>query len=115
MSSQSYQSYSSSTSYTTSSGGGRTTGQAYSQQAQSDSSGTRVKNTSQTLGEPPVSEYRQYDPQGRQLVEGQSSGGADRRIEGSRVEDVTDEQEREVGRKYEERMEDEYAKREGGA
>jgi hypothetical protein len=47
---------------------------------------------------------------------------AGRRVEGTetadrrRIEDVTDQEEqKENDRKYEERMEDEYAKREGGA
>jgi hypothetical protein len=56
------------------------------------------------LGEPVVEETSYYDAEGRpvQSVEG---GG-----ERGRIEDVTDEQ---PG--YEERMGDEYAKREGGA
>ena len=49
------------------------------------------------------------------MVEGHGNGGGDRRLEGSRVEDVTDEREREAARLYQERIEDEYAKREGGA
>lgn len=68
---------------------------------------------SQNLGEPPVSETRQYDAHGRPMVADSGFGNSDRRLEGSRVEDVTDE--REAARRYEERIEDEYAKREGGA
>jgi hypothetical protein len=59
-----------------------------------------------------VQETRHYDPQGRELLEGPGGAGASRRIE-----DVSDTQasQAEKDALYEERMEEEYAKREGGA
>lgn len=59
-----------------------------------------------------MQDTRYYDSQGRpvQGIEGNGSG-SDR----ARIEDVTDEEQKENDRLYEERMEDEYAKREGGA
>jgi hypothetical protein len=63
-----------------------------------------------------VQETRHYDSQGRELLEG--SGGADA---SRRIEDVSGQQQAEKDTQaerdalYEERMEDEYAKREGGA
>ena len=67
------------------------------------------------MGEPVVSETRRYDGQGRPVLESSTASGGDRRIEGARVEDVTDQKDDEATRRYEERIEDEYAKREGGA
>jgi hypothetical protein len=76
--------------------------------------------TAQQLGQPAVQESRYYDAEGRQILEGgrvlgQSvqSGASEQR----RIEDVSEEPQRGVQkeREYEERMEDEYAKREGGA
>jgi hypothetical protein len=103
--SQSTYSYSSSSySSSTSSRDGQRSGHAYAETAHSNPSGTTVNRRSQNLGEPVVEETSYYDAEGRpvQSVEG---GG-----ERGRIEDVTDEQ---PG--YEERMGDEYAKREGGA
>lgn len=93
-------SYSSFTSSSTSNG--QTTGQRYEQHSSSNPNGTTVHTTSQNLGEAPVRQTTQYDATGRQL-EGNTSGAG-------RIEDVTD-----ADRKYEEAIEDEYAKREGGA
>jgi hypothetical protein len=76
--------------------------------------------TAQQLGRPAVQESRYYDAEGRQILEdgrvlGQSvqTAGSEQR----RIEDVSEEPQRgmEKKREYEERMEDEYAKREGGA
>jgi hypothetical protein len=60
-----------------------------------------------------VQETRHYDSQGRELLEGSGGKGAGRRIEDVSG-DVSDKQ-AERDALYEERMEDEYAKREGGA
>ena len=68
-----------------------------------------MKSASQNLGEPAVQEERRYDSEGRELLGGGDGASADRRIE-----DVSDEQ-REKDRQYEEAIEEEYAKREGGA
>lgn len=79
------------------------------QTSQTDSSGTTVKSASQNLGQPIVQEERHFDPQGRELLSGADGGSANRRIE-----DV-DEAQRQRDKEYEERIEEEYAKREGGA
>ncbi|KAL1303951.1 hypothetical protein AAFC00_000401 [Neodothiora populina] len=112
--SSSYTSFSSSSS---SSNNGRMSGQAYMSQSSSDPRGTTVRTVSHTLGEPSVEETRHYDNQGRELLSAHSAPGADqRRIQDIEVEDVTDQlDETEADKKYREAMEDEYAKREGGA
>jgi hypothetical protein len=80
------------------------------QQTFSDNSGTTVNQASQNMGEPIVQSTRRYDAQGREMVHG-GAASAQRRIE-----DVSDDaQQAQRDREYEERMEDEYAKREGGA
>ena len=61
------------------------------------------------MGQPMVAEERRFDSQGREQLSDVDRGGANRRIE-----DVTDEQ-KEKDREYEERIEEEYSKREGGA
>lgn len=66
-----------------------------------------MRTTTQNLGERPVTQTHQYDSQGRELVGDNTSGDSNRRIE-----DVS---QSEADPLYEERMEDEYAKREGGA
>lgn len=79
-----------------------------------DPSGTKVYRKMQNAGEAPVEEQLEYDSAGRHL---QDAGPATA-IEGGRVEDVTDadeERQRELDRMYKERMEIEYAKREGSA
>lgn len=103
--SSSYTSSSTSYSSTTINGETKSTGQQSVERAETDASGnTTVKSTTQVLGEPPVEETKTYDSSGRQL-EGSNDGS-------KRIEDVTQD---ENDRKYEEAMEDEYAKREGGA
>ncbi|KUJ08340.1 uncharacterized protein LY89DRAFT_691192 [Mollisia scopiformis] len=111
-------SYSSSTSFSwsASSNSGQT-GHAYQQTRSSNPSGTTIHTRAQRLGEPIIQETRRFDAEGRQILEdgrtlgqrGNGWGNVDRRIE-----DVSDDQ-KERDRAYEERMEDEYAKREGGA
>ncbi|KAI4187040.1 MAG: hypothetical protein L6R41_003066 [Letrouitia leprolyta] len=95
----SYSSYSSQ-SYSSSSDG---TGHSHSEAIVSDPSGTTIHRTSQEAGQPAVSETTRLPAGGTATV----GGGAD---SGRRIEDVTD-----ADREYEKRMEDEYAKREGGA
>ncbi|KAI1381988.1 hypothetical protein F4677DRAFT_400475 [Hypoxylon crocopeplum] len=113
MSSNSYSS--SSVSYSTSTThNGETTQSRYTEHTESDPSGTTKHVASQRTGEPVHHERLDYDASGHLVSsEGRAVGGSgvdpDRRIE-----DVSDEQ-REKDRLYEERMEDEYAKREGGA
>ncbi|KAF2763102.1 hypothetical protein EJ05DRAFT_472040 [Pseudovirgaria hyperparasitica] len=104
--SSSYSYSSSSFSSSTSTSNGQTTGQAYREESSSNLDGTTVRTTTQNLGEKPVSETRQYDAQGRQLVGDTATRGQ------GKIEDISEE---EADKIYRERMEDEYAKREGGA
>ncbi|KAH7125661.1 hypothetical protein B0J11DRAFT_528976 [Dendryphion nanum] len=78
-----------------------------SQQSYSDPSGTHVQRSSQNPGQAPVKERIEYDSSGRRVEEVGKKG---------RIEDVTDRDEQSSrDREYEEKMEEEYAKREGGA
>ncbi|KAF2833806.1 hypothetical protein CC86DRAFT_15259 [Ophiobolus disseminans] len=96
-----------STSYSSSSVNGQT--KSHSETTYSDPSGTRVHRTSQNPGEAAREERFEVDNSGRR-VEG--SGATDQR----KIEDVTDQEEQKKNdKKYEENIEDEYAKREGGA
>ncbi|KAL8648844.1 MAG: hypothetical protein Q9226_005819 [Calogaya cf. arnoldii] len=83
------------------------TGNQYTEATISDPSGTTVHRSSQEAGQAAVSETSRIPPGGTAAV--QRGTDADRRIE-----DVTD-VDTDADRQYEERMEDEYAKREGGA
>ena len=106
----SYMSFSSS-SYTTSSSsnGGQPHTQSYSQTANYNSrTGGNITRESRETGQPTLTETREIPVQGRVGT----SNGADT---SRRMEDVTDSEQAERDRQYEERMEDEYAKREGGA
>ena len=86
---------------------------SHSETTYSDPSGTRVYRKTQNPGEAPREERLEYDRTGRQLQDAGARVGA---IEERRIEDVTDEEsQKETDAKYEEKMEDEYAKREGGA
>ena len=93
-----FQSYSSS-SYSDSSGN------RYEENTYSNPSGTRTQRSTQEAGKPLVSETTTY-PSNRQV--GDTTGNQ------RRIEDVTDDP-NEADQQYEERIEDEYAKREGGA
>jgi hypothetical protein len=96
-----------STSYSSSSVNGQT--MTHSETTHSDPSGTRVHRTSQNPGEAAREERFKVDNSGRRVEGGDTSSQG-------RIQDVTDEEaQKENDRKYEERMEDEYAKREGGA
>ncbi|KAJ4357741.1 uncharacterized protein N0V89_002317 [Didymosphaeria variabile] len=73
----------------------------------SDPSGTKVHRSSQDPGQAARIEKLEYDNAGRRIEDAGARG---------RIEDVTDKEEQEQrNREYEERIEDEYAKREGGA
>lgn len=76
-------------------------GNAYTSATSSNPSGTTIHNTSQRAGQPATMETTK--------LPGQVTGGGVDNSKG-RIEDVTD-----ADRQYEEKMEDEYAKREGGA
>lgn len=89
--------------------GEQVSGSRQTKTSYSDDTGTTVKSASQNYGEPAVREEKHYDPQGRELLSGTDGAGQNRRIE-----DVSDEQ-KQRDREYEERIEEEYAKREGGA
>ena len=90
--------------------GGQPHQQSYTETANYDSrnGGSMIRESRET-GQPTLTETREIDPTGRQLGAG-STGGAQ-----TRIEDVTDSDQAARDRLYEERMEDEYAKREGGA
>ena len=104
MSSQNFSTFQSSSysSYSDSSGN------KYEEKTSSDPSGTTVNRTTQEAGQPAISETNRYPSGGggaaQQQVEGLNSQG--------RIEDVSD---ADADKRYEEAIEDEYAKREGGA
>jgi hypothetical protein len=87
MSSQFY-SYSSHTSYSTSSSSnGQRSGKTYQQTIHSDPSSTHVQTTSQKLGGPAIQDVRQYDSEGRPVLEGGRTLGARTREVGM-IEDI---------------------------
>ncbi|KAI0872554.1 hypothetical protein GGS24DRAFT_502698 [Hypoxylon argillaceum] len=100
--SYSYSFYSSSSS----TNGGRPQNTTYAERSITDNSGTTTERVRQLPGQQPVYESTER-PSGRHRVEG--TGGA-ASSQNHRITDVTD-----AEKQYEERMEDEYAKREGGA
>lgn len=93
---------------TSSSINGQTTSRT--QHTQSDNSGTRVYQSTQEPGQAPREERYEIDNSGRRIAEGSTSGSNQ-----GRIQDVTEEEQKENDRLYEERIEEEYAKREGGA
>lgn len=100
MSSRSYSTFQSS-SYSSSSD---SSGNTYTESTSSNPSGTTIHRTTQEAGQAPFSETTRVS----------AGGAAARQVENmdnsKRIEDVTD-----ADQSYEENMEDEYAKREGGA
>lgn len=99
-----------------SSSGGQTRGTTHTTQSYTDPSGTTVRTSSSKNGQPAIEETKHYDSSGRQLLEAPSNGNGSsnqRQIGDIEVEDVTDEVDADT--LYREKMEDEYAKREGGA
>ncbi|KIW81093.1 hypothetical protein Z517_04116 [Fonsecaea pedrosoi CBS 271.37] len=119
--------YSASTSYSMSSSTSSSTGgssnsnhaQRYSETLTSnDRDGTNIRRVAEETGRPTVSEETYIPPQ-RGSVAGSNSSTGGR----GRIEDVTDrdgdgdndDEQAERDREYEERIEEEYAKREGGA
>jgi len=102
---------------------GQVSGQHISQSTQTDRHGnTTINRSHQRLGEAAQQETRTYDKKGRQVLTGEVEEAPEKRIEtisaqasgGPTIEDVTDDQATR-DKQYEEAMEDEYAKREGGA
>lgn len=115
---------SSSSSSNTNNGPGRSEKQshAYSSEQHSGPQGTTVRTTTQDNDEPAVEETRHFNPSGREVPGDGDSRAPGRTLEGSttgnvqgRVDDVSGLSEADTDRIYRERMEDEYAKREGGA
>ena len=99
MSSESYSTFQSS-SYSSSTD---SAGNSYAQSITSNPSGTTIHRTTQQAGQPAVTETTRVPAGGGNAeVEGMGSG--------RKIEDVTD-----ADKQYEENIEDEYAKREGGA
>ncbi|KAF1849657.1 uncharacterized protein K460DRAFT_360513 [Cucurbitaria berberidis CBS 394.84] len=113
-SSSTFQSFS--TSFSSSSVNGQTT--SHSESTYSDPSGTRVHRTSQEPGQAAREERFEVDHSGRRVKGAQAD-------DQKRIQDVTDEEgeggeskddgQAQRDREYEERIEGEYAKREGGA
>ncbi|KAK7700111.1 hypothetical protein SLS64_011129 [Diaporthe eres] len=117
-------SFSSSTTFSSSATrNGRTTSQAYTEEQHSNPQGTTVRSTRQDdPNAAPVQELRYFDAGGHEIPAERAAhrglgGAAPAGDGGRRIEDVSDRDnhERDVDRLYCERMEDEYAKREGGA
>jgi hypothetical protein len=94
------QSYSSAT-FSSSSNGEAAKTWRRTESSSSNPQGTTVHKTSEEPGQTPVEETLRYDSSGKAIQESNEAG---------RIEDVTD-----ADRQYLERMEDEYAKREGGS
>lgn len=102
---------------------GRTTNQSYSEEQHSNPQGTTVRSTTQNNpNAPPVQELRYFDAGGHEITAERAAhrglgGAASSNNSSRRIEDVSDQSqhERDVDRLYRGRMEDEYAKREGGA
>lgn len=103
--SQTYYSSSSYSSYSSTSDGQTT---SYREATRTDPSGTSVARESREPGQAPVQERYHVPTSGSGTIEGGATGNTR-----GRIEDVTDETE--ADKQYRERMEDEYAKREGGA
>ena len=100
MSSHSYSTFQSSSYQSSTDAAGNT----YTQATSSNPSGTTVHRFTQEAGQTPVSETTRLPAGGKAASQ---VGGLDKT---RRIEDVTD-----ADKAYEEKMEDEYAKREGGA
>lgn len=102
---------------------GTTTSRSYTEEQRSDPSGTTVRSTTQNDPHASaVQEVRYFDAGGHEVPAERAAhrglGGAAATDDNSRrIKDVSEHEEREseVDRLYRERMEDEYAKREGGA
>lgn len=94
------QSYSSAT-FSSSSNGEAAKTWRRTESSSSNPQGTTTHKTSEEPGQAPVQETIRYDSSGK-AIENSSNAG--------KIEDVTD-----ADRQYLERMEDEYAKREGGS
>ena len=77
-------------------------GNSYTESITTNPSGTTLHRTTQQAGQPAVTETTRMPAGGNAQVEGMGSS--------RRIEDVTD-----ADQQYEENIEDEYAKREGGA
>jgi hypothetical protein len=107
--------YTASSSFTSSSSSSNGGTRSYSQTTYSDPSGTKVYRTTQEPGQERKEERIQYNSSGNRIDNGGMGEGR------GRIEDVTDQEnaradaEKEREREYVERMEAEYAKREGGA
>lgn len=105
-SSSSYTSYSSSST----SADGRVTGSTHKEESIANPSGASVRTTTQNLGEPVIQETRHYDAEGREVPTQRLTGTTGSNT-ARRIEEVSDD----AAAQYQDRIEDEYAKREGGA
>ena len=82
----------------------------FTQSTQTNPDGTTIHRTAEQTGRQPYSETT-HVPAGGRIGSG-GSGGSSSRRDARRIEDVSD---ADAEREYEERIEDEYARREGGA
>ncbi|KAI1619101.1 hypothetical protein EDD37DRAFT_624627 [Exophiala viscosa] len=108
--------FSSSVSYSSSTNGHGTTHRVTESVTSNNRDGTTVRRAQEETGRPRIQEERHYAPGSRLGArvtnDNTSSQG---RIQDVTDQDDEDEAQKERDRQYEERMEDEYAKREGGA
>lgn len=119
----SFQSFSSTTFSSSQTRNGSTTSHSYTEEQHSNPQGTTVRSTTQNdPNAAPVQETRYFDAGGHEIPAERAAhrglgGAAPSSGSSGRIEDVSDQSqhERDVDRLYRERMEDEYAKREGGA
>ncbi|KAH9881179.1 hypothetical protein J1614_001674 [Plenodomus biglobosus] len=108
-SSSTFQSFS--TSFSSSSVNGQT--KSHSETTYSDPNGSRIHRSTQEPGQAPREERFEFDGAGRRVLSNGNNNGR-------RIQDVTDEEDKahvqaQNDKEYEENIEDEYAKREGGA
>lgn len=105
--SYSYSVYSSSSS----TNGGQPQSTMYAERSYTDNSGTTTERMHQLPGQRPVYESSSSSsPAGRRLGDGRNGNGGSGAETQNRITDVTD-----AEKEYGERIQDEYAKREGGA
>ncbi|KAK4940001.1 hypothetical protein LTR10_019853 [Elasticomyces elasticus] len=110
--------FSSSVSYSSSTNGHGTTHRVTESVTSNNRDGTTIRRSQEETGRPRIQEERHYAPGSR--ISGRVTND-DTATQG-RIQDITDQDDveeekaqKERDREYEERMEDEYAKREGGA
>ena len=109
--------FSSSVSYSSSTNGHGTTHRVTESVTSNNRDGTTIRRSQEETGRPRIQEERHYAPGSRLSgrVTNDNTTSSQGRIQDVTDQDDGDEAQKERDREYEERMEDEYAKREGGA